>query len=73
MHSFESARYSWEKGFYTPEEVQAKLTENREAIARAESEISSLRAQMSNGGLSIFEAELLRHELKGIRDRNLKE
>jgi hypothetical protein len=28
----------WEKGFYTPEEVQTKLTEHRKAIATAESE-----------------------------------
>ncbi len=63
----------WEKGFYTPEEVQIKLTENREAIARAESEIARLREQMSHRGLSIFEAELLRQELKELRDRNLQE
>jgi len=63
----------WEKGFYTPEEVQTKLTEHREAIARAESEIGRLREQMSNRGLSIFEAELLRQELKELRDRNLWE
>ncbi len=63
----------WEKGFYTPEEVQVKLTENREAIARAESEISGLREKMSGSGLSIFEAELLRQELKELRDRNLQE
>jgi DNA invertase Pin-like site-specific DNA recombinase len=63
----------WEKGFYTPEEVQTKLTEHRETIASAESEISRLREQMSNRGLSIFEAELLRQELKEIRDRNLQE
>jgi hypothetical protein len=36
----------WEKGFYTPEEVQLKLTEQREAIARAESEIGRLREHM---------------------------
>jgi len=35
----------WEKGFYTPEEVQTKLAEHREAIARAESEIARLRDQ----------------------------
>jgi hypothetical protein len=63
----------WEKGFYTPEEVQIKLTEHREAIAKAESEIGRLREQMSNRGLSIFEAELLRQELKELRDRNLRE
>ena len=63
----------WEKGFYTPEEVQTKLTEHRAAIARAESGISGLREQMSNRGLSIFEAELLRQELKELRDRNLTE
>jgi hypothetical protein len=63
----------WEKGFYTPEEVQAKLAEHREAIARAESEIGRLREQMSIRGLSIFEAELLWQELKELRDRNLRE
>jgi site-specific DNA recombinase len=63
----------WEKGFYTPEEVEIKLTEHREAISRAESDISRLHEQMSNRGLSIFEAELLRQELKELRDRNLRE
>jgi len=49
-----------EKGFYTPEEVQIKLTKNREAIARAESEIAGLRNQVANRGLSAIAAELLR-------------
>jgi hypothetical protein len=61
----------WEKGFYTPEEVQTKLTEHRQAIARAESEIERLHKQMANRGLSAIEAELLRQELKALRDRNL--
>jgi len=38
----------WEKGFYTPKEVQTKLTEHHEAIARTESEIGRLRDQMSS-------------------------
>jgi hypothetical protein len=63
----------WEKGFYNPEEVQTKLTEHREAIARAESEIERLRAQMANRGFSAVEAKLLRQELKVLRDRNLRE
>jgi hypothetical protein len=63
----------WEKGFYTPEETQTKLAEHREAIAKAESEIVRLRDQMMNRGLNIVEAELLRCELKEIRDRNLQE
>ena len=36
----------WEKDCYTPEEVQTKLTEHREAITRAESEIGRLSDQM---------------------------
>jgi hypothetical protein len=63
----------WEKGFYTPEEVQAKLTEHRQAIARAEAEMERLQRQMANKGLSALEAELLRRELKALRDRNLME
>ena len=63
----------WEKGFYTPEEVQIKLTEQREAVTRAESEIVRLRGQMADRGLSTLEAELLRQELKALRDRNLLE
>ena len=39
----------------------------------AESDISKLREQTSNRGLSIFEAELLRQELRELRDRNLRE
>ncbi len=61
----------WEKGFYTPKEVEIKLTEHRGTLAKAESEIGRLREQMSNKGLNIFEAELLRQELKQLRDRNL--
>jgi len=72
-HRISKVQEGWEKGFYTPEEVQVKLAENREAIARTESEISKLREQMSNRGLSIFEAELLRQELRELRDRNLRE
>ena len=63
----------WEKGFYTPEEVQTKLAEHREAIARAESEIERLRGQMANRGFSAIEAELIRQELKALRDQNLLE
>jgi DNA invertase Pin-like site-specific DNA recombinase len=63
----------WEKGFYTPEEVQSKLTKQREAVARAESETIRLRGQMADKGLSPMEAELLRQELKALRDRNLLE
>ena len=50
-----------------------KLTEHRETIARAESEIGRLHKQMANTGLSAIEAELLRQELKALRDRNLME
>jgi len=63
----------WEKGFYTPEEVQTKLAEHREAIARAESEIGRLSEQMANRSLSSVEVEVLRQELKALRDRNLQE
>jgi len=63
----------WEKGFYTPEEVQMRLTEHREGIARAESEIDRLREQMANKSLGAIEVELLQHELKAIRDQNLLE
>jgi len=63
----------WEKGFYTSEEVQTKLAKHREAIARGETEIERLREQMANRSLSAIEAELLRHELKALRDRNLWE
>jgi len=50
-----------------------KLTEHRETIARVESEIGRLRDQMANRSLSAVEAELLRQELKALRDRNLRE
>ena len=63
----------WEKGFYTPEEVQTKLTEQREAIAGAESEIGRLRDQMTHRRLTASDVQLLRHELKALRDRNLQE
>jgi len=63
----------WERGFYTPEEVHTKLSEHRQAIARAESEIGRLRDQAANRGLSAIEAELLQQELKALRDRNLEE
>jgi len=63
----------WEKGFYAPEEVQTKLAEHRDAIARAESEIGRLHGQMANRSLSAVEAELLRQELEALRDQNLYE
>ena len=49
------------------------LVRCREAIARAESEIARLRDQMANRSLSAIEAELLRQELKALRDQNLRE
>jgi site-specific DNA recombinase len=63
----------WEKGFYTPDEVQVKLAEHRQAIARAESEIGRLRDQVANRSLSAVEAELLWQQLKDLCDRNLQE
>jgi hypothetical protein len=63
----------WEKGFYTSEEVQAKLAEHREAIVRAELEVGRLRVQTADRSLSVVEAQMLRHELKALRDRNLQE
>jgi len=63
----------WEKGFYTPEEVQMKLTEHREAIAKAESEIERIRNQTANRSLSSVEIEMLRQELKALRDQNIQE
>ena len=63
----------WEKGFYKPEEVQTKLNEHRETIARAESEIGRLRDQMANRSLSAADVELLRQELTALRDQNLQE
>ena len=61
----------WEKEFYTREEAQAKLSKHREAIARADSEIARLRHQIANRGLGSAEVELLRQELKALRERNL--
>ena len=63
----------WEKGFYTPEEMQAKVVEHRQAVAQAEAEIARLEKQMASKGLGALEAELLRQELKALRDRNLME
>jgi hypothetical protein len=53
--------------------VQAKLGEYRQAIAREELEIRRLNTQMANRSLSAIETELLRQELKALRDRNLME
>jgi hypothetical protein len=53
--------------------VQAKLSEHRQAIARAESEIRRLDTQMANKSLSAIETGLLRQELEALRDRNLIE
>jgi hypothetical protein len=61
----------WEKGFYAPEEVQAKLAEHRQSIAQAEAEIGRLQTQMARKGFGAVEVELLRKELKALRDRNL--
>jgi phosphoenolpyruvate-protein kinase (PTS system EI component) len=61
------------KGFYTLEEVQAKLGEYRQAVARAESEIRSFNKQATNRSLSAIKTELLQHELETLHDRNLME
>lgn len=53
--------------------MQAKLGEYRQAIAREELEIRRLNTQMANRSLSAIETELLRQELKALRDRNLME
>ena len=63
----------WGKGFYTPEEVETKLAEHRQAVARSEAELERLQKQMANKSLSAIEVELLRQELRALRDRNLME
>jgi hypothetical protein len=50
-----------------------RCSEQREAIARAESDIGRLREQIANRSFSAIEAELLRQEVKALRDRNLRE
>ena len=50
-----------------------RLAEHRGAIARAEWEIERLREQMANRSFSTIEAELIRQELKVLRDQNLLE
>ena len=63
----------WEKGFYTLDESQSKLTEHRDAVAKAESEIRRLQDQMASRGISALEAEVLLQELNALRNRNLEE
>jgi hypothetical protein len=63
----------WEKGFYTPDEVRTRITEHQGTIARAEAETKGLQDQMTNKDLSTIEAELLREQFRGLRDRNLRQ
>ena len=63
----------WEKGFYTPDATRTRIAEHQEIIARAEAEIKGLQDQMANKDLSTTEAELLREQLRNLRDRNLRQ
>jgi site-specific DNA recombinase len=63
----------WERGFYTDDEARAKLNEHRETIARTEAEIRRLQSESSHRELNPADAELLRQELKALRDRNVDE
>ncbi len=53
--------------------MQPKVVEHRQAVAQAEAEIARLEKQMASKGLGALEAELLRQELKALRDQNLME
>jgi len=63
----------WEKSFYTQDEARIKIADHRETIAKAEAEIVRLSDQMANTKVNAAEAELLRQQFRGLRDRNLQE
>ncbi|MDP2916340.1 MAG: recombinase family protein [Dehalococcoidia bacterium] len=63
----------WEKGFYTPGETRTRIADHQGTIAKAEAEIKGLQDQMMNKDLSTIEAELLREQIRSLRDRNLRQ
>ena len=63
----------WEKGFYTPDEARTRITEHQGTIARAEAELKKLQDQMTNKDLTTVEVELLREQVRSLRDRNLRQ
>ncbi len=60
-------------GLYALEEARKKKLDYRDAIGKEMQEISRLQAQVETQGFSRGDAEALRQELRGLRERNLKE
>jgi len=66
-----------EEGFdgslYSLEEARKKKLDYQDVIEKEKQEISRLQAQIETQGFSRRDAEALRQELRGLRERNLKE
>ena len=60
-------------GLYTLEEARKKKSDYQDVIEKETHEISRLQAQKGAQGFSRGDAEVLRQELKALRERNLKE
>ena len=60
-------------GLYSLEEARKKKLDYQDVIEKEIQEISRLQAQIETQGLSRGDAEVLRQELKALRERNLKE
>jgi len=60
-------------GLYTLEQAKKRKTDHQGTIEKAKQEIVRLKAQVRAGRFSPGDAEVLRQELKALRERNLKE
>jgi len=60
-------------GLYSLEEARKKKLDYQDVIEKETHEISRLQAQIGAQGFSRGDVEALRHELRGLRERNLKE
>ena len=60
-------------GLYSLEEARKKKLDYQATIQKVTQEISRLQAQIGAQGFSRDDIEALRQELKGLRERNLKE
>jgi len=60
-------------GLYSLEEARKKKITYQDAIEKETQEISHLQVQIATQGFTQGDAEALRHELKSLRERNLKD
>lgn len=63
----------FESGIYTTDEARNRIASYQNAVAGAEQKIEKLQKQMDTSGFDISDVDALRHELKALSQKNLKE